>query len=109
MKRSGALFRQRWGEQITGNLAIGGIFVLVGLVPAVVLGVIGWNADSDVLRGVLLGIAIVLAVAAAVLARTVGSVFSVALYRFAAGEGATGPFTEDDLRGAVRLRRAGLA
>src|SRR6201989_3028103 len=25
LKRSGVLFKQRWGQQITGNLAIGGI------------------------------------------------------------------------------------
>ena len=28
LKRSGAMFRQRWGQQITGNLAIGGAVFL---------------------------------------------------------------------------------
>ena len=34
LKRSAALFKQRWGQQITGNLAIGGVVFLLGLLPA---------------------------------------------------------------------------
>jgi len=110
LKRSGSLFRQRWGEQITGNVAIGGIFALAGIVPAVVLGWLGWISDSTALAVVLFALAIVLAVVAIVLARTVGAVFSVALYRYAASGEAAGPFTEDDLRASVRQRRVpGLA
>lgn len=106
VKRSGALFRQRWGEQITGNFAIGGIFVLAGLIPAVIIGAIGWVSDSDAVRIVLIAVALVIAVVAVILARTVGSVFAVALYRFAATGAATGPFSEDELRGSVRARPA---
>jgi hypothetical protein len=108
VKRSGALFRQRWGEQISGNFAIGGIFVLVGLIPAVIIGTIGWVSDSDAVRIALIALALVIAAVAVILARTVGSVFAVALYRFAATGAATGPFTEEDLRGSVRVREASL-
>lgn len=108
VKRSGSLFRQRWGEQITGNFAIGAIFLLAGLVPAFVLGVIGWVSDSNAVAIPLIVIAVALAVVAVILARTVGSVFAVALYRFAATGAAAGPFSEDDLRGSVRARRATL-
>ena len=34
LKRSAALFKQRWGQQITGNLAIGGAVFLLGFLPA---------------------------------------------------------------------------
>jgi Family of unknown function (DUF6159) len=108
VKRSGSLFRTRWGEQITGNFAIGAIFLLAGLVPAFVLGAIGWVSDNDAVAIPLFVIAVVLAVAAIILARTVGSVFAVALYRFAATGAATGPFSEEDLRGSVRARPAAL-
>jgi hypothetical protein len=37
-------------------------------------------------------------------AATCRNVFGVALYRWATGEGALGPFSEDDLRGAVRVK-----
>jgi hypothetical protein len=72
VKRSGALFRQRWGEQISGNFAIGGIFVLVGLIPAVIIGAIGWVSDSDAVRIALIALALVIAAVAVILARTLG-------------------------------------
>src|SRR6201992_452321 len=33
LKRSASLFRERWGQQITGNLAIGGVVFLLRLLP----------------------------------------------------------------------------
>lgn len=109
VKRSGALFRQRWGEQITGNLAIGAVFALLGLVPAVAIGTIGWILDDDIARGILFGVALVLVVVTIILARTASSVFAVALYRYASGQGSTGPFSEEDLRDSVQRRRAAFA
>ena len=53
IKRSAHLFRQRWGQQVTGNVAIGGIAGLVLLV-AILIGVGGvfllaaGNAAADV-------------------------------------------------------------
>jgi hypothetical protein len=108
LKRSAALFRERWGEQITGNVAIGGIFALLGIVPAVVIGWLGWISGSNALQYVLFGVAIALVVVAVVLAQTVGSVFSVALYRYAATGAPSGPFSEQDLRASVRPRRVVL-
>ena len=40
IKRSAALFRQRWGQQVTGNLVIGGVSGLIAVV-GVVIGVGG--------------------------------------------------------------------
>src|SRR3954447_10312882 len=50
-KRSASLFKERWGQQITGNLAIGGIVVLLGMIPAVLLIVAGiaiWSSAGFV-------------------------------------------------------------
>ena len=33
LKRSASIFRERWGQQITGNIAIGGAIVLLGILP----------------------------------------------------------------------------
>src|SRR6185437_3758331 len=41
LKRSASLFKQRWGQQITGNLAIGGAVFLIGFLPAAILIVAG--------------------------------------------------------------------
>ena len=33
-KRSAGIFRSKWGQQLTGNLAIGGLVLLLGILPA---------------------------------------------------------------------------
>ena len=33
LKRSASIFRQRWGQQITGNIAIGAAVFLFGVLP----------------------------------------------------------------------------
>jgi hypothetical protein len=45
-----------------------------------------------------------LIVVGAVKIATCRNVFGVVLYRWATGEGALGPFSEEDLRGAVRVK-----
>src|SRR4051795_5225246 len=37
IKRSASLFRERWGQQITGNIAIGAAVFLLGVLPAIIL------------------------------------------------------------------------
>jgi len=43
-----------------------------------------------------------------VLGSAARAVFSVALYRYASGTGATGPFTERDLESAVARKGSGF-
>jgi hypothetical protein len=111
LKRSASLFRERWGAQVTGNVAIGGIIALLGVLPAVALVVVGiilWVGDAngtDVAIGaILLAAGVVLFSLANLLLRTLNGVFGVALYRFAAAGEATGPFTSQELESAVRHR-----
>ena len=49
LKRSASIFKQKWGQQITGNIAIGGAVFLLGILPAVLLivaGVVIWPSAS---------------------------------------------------------------
>src|SRR3954469_18810771 len=49
LKRSASIFRERWGQQITGNIAIGGAIALLGILPAAVLiavGVAVWSSAA---------------------------------------------------------------
>jgi Family of unknown function (DUF6159) len=107
IRRSAALFRQRWGQQVTGNLAIGGIAVLVTIV-AVAIGVGGialmasGSTGGEVAGAALLLIALVIGVGAAVFASATKGVFGVALYRYVADDAAVGPFTARDLESAAR-------
>jgi hypothetical protein len=112
IKRSASLFRERWGQQITGNLAIGGAVFLIGVLPAVLLIVAGvalWSAASFL--GALLVVigALVLAISLLV-SRALSGIFGVALYRYALDGEVVGGFTQEDLESAVKVkgRRGGM-
>jgi Family of unknown function (DUF6159) len=107
IKRSAHLFRQRWGQQVTGNVVIGGIAGL-GVLLGVVIGVIGVvvmasGGGAAIAAGaVLLLIGLVIAIAGAVFGGATRGVFGVALYRYVAENAVVGPFTAPELEGAAR-------
>jgi hypothetical protein len=106
IKRSASMFRARWGQQITGNIAIGAAIFLLGVLPAVLLiavGVAVWSSASFV--GALLVVvgALVLAVAL-LISKALSGIFGVALYRYALDGETVGPFTQEELESAVRTK-----
>ncbi len=105
LKRSASIFRERWGEQVTGQVSIGAVVSLAAIIPAAILVAIGAAAGGVVL-GVAIALAVVLVLIAVVVGTALSQIFAVALYRFAVGRGATGVFTEDELFNAVGPRRA---
>ena len=107
LKRSESIFRKRWGVQITGQAAVGGLVALAGFVPAVLLVLLGARGASGGLQWALIAIGVVVGVIALVVARTVGVVFAVALYRYGAEQGAVGPFAVEDLERSVARKGGG--
>ena len=105
LHRSASLFRQKWGEQLVGTASIGVLFALLGTVPGMALVFLGLASGSTTVAVTLVVIGVLVAVAAGVLGSAARAVFSVALYRYASGAGATGPFTESDLESAVARKR----
>jgi len=106
IKRSASMFRERWGQQITGNLAIGGAVFLLGVLPAVLLivaGVAVWSSASFL--GALLVVIGALALAIALLvSKALTGIFGVALYRYALDGQALGGFTAEELESAVKTK-----
>jgi hypothetical protein len=109
IKRSAALFRQRWGQQVTGNVIIGGVFGFVVLVGIIVTlgGLIVIVEDQSVAAaiggGLLIAVGMVVAVAGGVLGGATKGVFGVALYRYIDDSRTLEPFTTADLDSAVRV------
>jgi hypothetical protein len=107
LKRSASIFRQRWGQQISGNIAIGGAIFLIGVLPAAILilaGVALWSSASFL--GALLVVigALILAVAM-LISRALSGIFGVALYRYAVDGQAVGGFTSEELESAVKVKK----
>lgn len=100
IKRSGSIFKQRWGETFVGNGAIGLAMFLIA-VPFVVIGYL--IALANVPAGVIV-IVLAVAVVSAVGAAMTG-IFNAALYRYAMTGEPAGGFSEADLQGSFRPKR----
>jgi hypothetical protein len=110
LKRSASLFKERWRGQITGNVAIGGIVALVGILPAIALiagGAYLWANDSSggmALGAFLVIVGVIVMVVAGLIVQALKGIFGVALYRFASANELTPGFTEQDMNSAVRIK-----
>jgi hypothetical protein len=107
LKRSASMFRQRWGTQIAGNVAIGGAVFLIGVLPAVILIVAGvalWSSASF-LGAVLVVIGALILAIAMLISRALSGIFGVALYRYALDGETVGGFTRDELESAVKVKK----
>lgn len=106
LKRSSSLFKSRWGQQVTGNIAIGGAVFLFGILPSMLLigaGVLIWATTS--FAGALLVVLGVIGFAIAVLVSSaLSGIFGVALYRYALDGEAVAGFTPEELESAVRTK-----
>ena len=105
LKRSAGIFRERWGEQVTGQFSIGAVIALASIIPAALLVGIGVLIGGAVAIGFFVGLAVVIVVVAGILSTALSQIFAVALYRYATGQGSTGAFTEATLSNAIVPRR----
>ena len=103
IKRSSDLLRRTWGEQIAGNLGMGGIFflfylaIVVVLAPVVILAI---NAQSIAL---IIGVVVVFILAISIVGliqSTLEGIYSAAVYQYATTGQAGAFFEERMVRGA---------
>ena len=109
LKRSASIFRERWGQQITGNIAIGGAIGLLGILPAallIVAGVMIWSSAPFIGALMVIVGGIVMAIAL-LISKALSGIFGVALYRYATEGQALGGFTAEELESAVKQKKGG--
>jgi Family of unknown function (DUF6159) len=102
IKRSGSIFRQRWGEQFIGNATIG-LAIFVVAIPIVIVG--GLITAAAPIVGIPLLVVAIGALMAIGAACT--GVFNAALYRYATTGESSGAFSEADMVGSFRQRGRG--
>jgi ABC-type multidrug transport system fused ATPase/permease subunit len=108
IKRSVALLKKTWGEQIVGNMGMGAIFFLIflamivlGFVPLVVLAS-GLHSPALLVVGILILIAAMIVLG--LISSALGGIYTAAVYCYAV-EGSTGGHFEEDLvRNAFRQK-----
>jgi hypothetical protein len=107
IKRSAALLKKTWGEQIVGNFGIGMVFGLITLAAIVVVGLplilLAAATGSAVVIVLAVGIIILVVMAISLLGSTLQGIYVAALYRYAV-EGEINPqyFRPELVQGAFR-------
>jgi hypothetical protein len=97
-KESIDLIKGKWGEGITGLVSIGAWTVIAWIPIGILFGVgVGIDRTDANLGAALIAIAIGVALLVSALSLATREVFSVALYRYANGDGGTGAFATADL------------
>jgi hypothetical protein len=97
IKRSTALLKKTWGEQIIGDLSIGGIFGLMTfgvILLAMLLGFLFMNTPALLILVII--VAIVAITAISIVGSALNAIFRVALYRYA-HDGKTSEFFQTEM------------
>jgi len=103
LKRSGALIKKTWGENVVGQAGFG-ILALVASLPAILLIAIGAGSNSTPVVVILAGAGVIwlLIVSMAIAAMT--GIYRTALYRYAIDGRAPAAFAGADLGDAFRAK-----
>lgn len=100
IKRSASLLKKTWGEQIAGNIGIGGITALVIIAILLMGGALGAGAaylELGVIPIVLIGVVtVMLLVIAGLISSTLNSIYTAAVYQYAT-TGESGQFFDPQL------------
>jgi hypothetical protein len=104
LERSASLVRERWGEGLVGQSAIGMAVFLVAFLPLAVLlnaavGLIDINPTAGAVVGV---IAIIAFIGTATMASGLSVIFRVGLYRYSTEEKAAAGFAQQDMVAAFQ-------
>ena len=103
IKRSAKVFRDRWGEQVTAQLAIGAGLVVVWI-PLMVVGAM------LLLVSIPLGVVVLVAgfVAVLTVSETLNQIFTAALYRYAVTGAVPPGMDETDFTSIIKPRKFGF-
>jgi hypothetical protein len=102
LKRSGSLFKQRWGESLVGHYGIGAIMGLFTFLSILGIGFVAFLVGSinPTIMIAVLVIGILWLVFLAVLGAALSGVYKVALYRFATKGQVAPQFTPESIQNA---------
>ncbi len=106
LKRSGALFKKTWGENLVAQAGFG-LFGFLLFLPAIAVGALGIATGNDVVAGVAIGIAVAWVAVVMVVLSALSGIYRTALYRYAVDGSVPPAFAGADLSGAFAPRRGG--
>ncbi len=109
IKKSGALFKKTWGENVVGQFSMGFVFLLLGLLGLIplALGIFSLMGASYILIPLLFfGIALFYWVALAIVSSSLNGIFVTALYNYASKGVVPAGFSEETIKAAWKMKNA---
>ncbi len=114
VKRSGHIFKERWGTQLLGGIRIGAAVFLFAMLPSLLVGGLGVFLIASVESGAgaaagaaLVAVGVIGLTISVLVSNAMRAIFGVALLRWAETGEALGGFTEDEMLTAVRIKGGG--
>lgn len=105
LSRSAQLFRETWKESFVGRLALGWLWLPLVIVVAIPLGLCAlFEVDDHMILAVAIGIPLMMCGAAALLVRTLDTIYRTALYIFATEGVVPEPFDAPELHDVWRVK-----
>jgi hypothetical protein len=107
IKKSGALFKKTWGENVVGQFSMGIVFFLLGLLGVMPLGIAVLSAISGSLpmMVVFIGITFLYWMILGILNASLSGIFLTALYNYASKGTVVSGFSEESIKGAYAPKR----
>ncbi|MDE2139788.1 MAG: hypothetical protein KGL00_02330 [Gammaproteobacteria bacterium] len=103
-KRSVVMLKRTWGEQIIGNVSFGLIFMVLGIVPAIVVIVLAAAAGPAAALAAV-ALVVIYLVALGLVQSTLQTIYQAAVYRYAADGKAPGGFDKQLIAEAFRVKK----
>lgn len=103
-KRSVVMLKRTWGEQIIGNVSFGLIFMLLGIVPAIVVIALAAAAGPAAALAAV-ALVVIYLVALGLVQSTLQTIYQAAVYRYAADGEAPGGFDKQLIAEAYRVKK----
>lgn len=109
VKKSAGLLRDTWGEQLTGDFSIGGIFFLIYLAVMILMGglafLIGSATESAAAVVTIIVIAVIMMLIIGLIQGALTSIFTAAVYRYADVGDVPSDFDVNLIRGAFKHKK----
>jgi hypothetical protein len=107
VKRSTSLLKQTWGEQIVGDLSIGGIFGLISFMVVLVVGGLAFLfAKAPALMLLVIVVGVVALVGLSVVGSALTAIFKASLYRYAHDGKTSEFFAPEMIQGAFKVKNS---
>jgi hypothetical protein len=106
IRKSGALFRKTWGENVVGQFSMGFFFFLLGIpgIIAMIIAFLFLFSGNAILGALMFGGAILYLLMLGIISSSLNGIFTTALYNYASNGAVPQGFSAETIKGAWKTK-----